>query len=278
MKKNSRSALRVTICAGLFFPLLVQADAVLDFLVKENRDAAAISQSLLVKDGQVMIKAAWGNRDIDLLYSRSLESVVVVDHRKRTLMKVNEQEVSRINRQAQNVQPLLQGLSEQVAQLSPEQRQQWQELLGDSVSLKKIARASEAPQPGKWLSGRVTKKVAGISCQVKRLMEGETPMAEICLAAAAAMKLSKNDEAALRSLLGLYERIAASNQGMARQFGFSLPVITMAEMDGILVEARGLSHDDNGVATLSRVKIAIVAPELMTIPAGYKTVPLTFLK
>lgn len=275
MQKITRSVLCLVICASIFLPTRVRADTVFEFTILENNADPAINQSMFIKAGQVMVKAAGGNRDIDLLYSRAVESVVIVDHRKRTLMTVNEQEVARINKQAKNVQPLLQGFSEQVAKLSPEQRQQWQELLGDSVSLEKIAKAAEMAQPNTLHSMQQTKKVAGISCQEMRLMQGETPMAEICFAESAALKIPVSDEVTLRSLFTLYEKIAIESQGVARQLGLSLPMGAVTGTGGIPVELRDLSRDENGVITLHKITTARVSPELMTIPAGYKAVPLT---
>lgn len=265
----------LTLFISVLFPALVQADTVFEFRIQENGADPAINQSMFVKGGQVMVKAAGGNRDIDLLYSRAVESVVIVDHHKRTLMTVNEQEVARINKQTKNVQPLLQGFSEQVAKLSPEQRQQWQELLGDTVSLEKIAKAAERARPNTLYATQQTKKPAGISCQVKRLMQGETPMAEICFAESAALKIPVSDEVTLRSLFDLYERIATESQGFARQLGISLPTGAITGTSGIPVELRDLSRDENGVITLSKVKTARVSPEIMSIPDGYKAVPLT---
>ena len=274
MKKNISIAQYLTICISMALPSLTQADTVLDFVVKENLAEKTSTQSMVVKEGQIMVKAAGGSRGIDLLYSRATESVVVVDHRKRTLMTVNDQEVTRINRQAKDVQPLLQGFSDQVAKLSPEQRQQWQELLGESISLEKIAKASEPLVSNKIVPTRLTKKVAGIRCQEMRLMQGETPMAELCLAEPAALKISADDEATIRALFDLYERLATKSQGLARQIGLSLPAVAMAETAGIPVEIRDLSRDENGGLTLSRVKTVTVAPEVMKIPDGYKAVPL----
>jgi len=268
----------VAICLVLgvsgVIPAYVHADTVLDFVVKEKRAEPAINQSLVVKDGQIMVKAAGGSKDMDLLYSRAAESVVIVDHRKRTLMTVNEQEVARINRQAKDVQPLLQGFSDQVAKLSPEQRQKWQELLGESISLDKIAKASEPLLPNKLVPTGIMKKVAGVRCQEMRLLQGETPMAELCLAAPAALKISEADGATIRGLFDLYERIATKSQGLARQLGLSLPAVAMAEIAGLPVEMRDLSRDENGSLTLSRIKTAAVSSDAMKIPGGYKAVPL----
>lgn len=274
MKKNKSVVLCLTLCASMVLPALAQADTVLDFVVKEKQAEQAITQSMVVKDGQVMVKVAGGNRDVDLLYSRAAESVVIVDHRKRTLMTLDEQEVARLNQQAKDVQPLLQGFSDQVAKLSPEQRQKWQELLGESISLEKIAKASETLPPNKLVSTRISKKVAGVRCQEMRLMQGETPMAELCLAEPSALKIPAGDEATIRALFNLYERIASKTQGMARQLGLSLPTVAMAEMAGLPVEIKDLSRDENGGLVLSRVKTAAVSPEVMKIPSGYKAVPL----
>lgn len=274
MKKRDSIIILFAFSASLMLSTRSEADTVLDFVVKENSAAPAIKQALVVKDEQVMIKAAGGSPNIDLLYSRAAEKVVIADHQKRTLMTVNEEEVARINLQAKDVQPLLQGFSDQVAKLSPEQRQKWQELLGDTISLDKIAKASEPPQPNRLVPTRLTKKVAGIRCQEMRLLQGETPMAELCLAEPAAMKIPARDEATLRALFSLYERLATKSQGLARQLGLGLPSLAMADMAGIPVEIRDLSRDENGTLTLSAVKTAAVSPEVMKIPAGYQAVPL----
>lgn len=262
-------------CASLALPPGTRADTVLDFVVKKNATDPAIKQSLVVKNDQIMVKAAGGDKGIDLLYRRDQETVLIVDHQKHTLMTVNEEEAARLNRQAKDVQPLLQGFSSQVAKLSPEQRQKWQELLGDTISLDKIAEAAEPMPATRVVATRLAKKVAGIRCQEMRLLQGETPMAELCLAEPAALKIGARDESTLRALFALYERIASKSQEMTRQLGLSLPAVAMAEMSGLPVEIKDLSRDETGSLTLSQVKTTPVAPEMMLIPSGYKAVPLS---
>jgi hypothetical protein len=200
--------------------------------------------------------------------------VVIIDHRKGTLMTVDEQQVDRINQQTQNVQIMLQALGGQIANLSPEQRQQLQDLLGDSVSLDTIAKAAEPPAPTRLVPIGV-KEVAGIRCRVMRVMQGSTPVAEVCLADAAIMKISDNDAATIRALFVFYERLATKSQGLACQLGLTLPNIAAREVTGIPIEFRDLSNKkDTGAMTLRRVNTSIVSPELMRIPSGYKAVPL----
>ena len=274
MKKIKRVALCLTICASLALPAIVQADSVLEYLVQGNNVSEGTTQDIAIKNDQIMVKAAGGDKNLDLLYRHAGENVVIVDHRKGTLMTVDEQQVDRINQQTQNVQILLQGLGGQIANLSPEQRQQLQDLLGDSVSLDTIAKAAEPPAPTRLVPIGV-KEVAGIRCRVMRVMQGSTPVAEVCLADAAIMKISDNDAATIRALFVFYERLATKSQGLACQLGLTLPNIAAREVTGIPIEFRDLSNKkDTGAMTLRRVNTSIVSPELMRIPSGYKAVPL----
>jgi hypothetical protein len=274
IKKINRIALCLAICASLALPAIVHADIVLEYLAKESSVSVATTQEIAIKNDKIMVKAAGGKKNLDLLYRHAAESVVIVDHRKGTLMTVDERQVDRLNQQTQNVQPLLQGLEEQVAKLPPDQRQRLQELLGDSVSLDMIAKAAEPSAPTRLVPTGV-KVVAGIRCQVMRVMQGVVPVAEICLADAATMKISDNDAATIRGLFGFYERLAPKSQELARQLGLTLPNFAVREVTGIPIEFRGLSRKDSGSMTLRRFNKSTVSPELMRIPSGYKAVPLT---
>jgi len=274
MKKINRIALCLTICASMALPSITYADSVLEYLVKENRVSAATTQSIAIKNDQIMVKAAGGDKNLDLLYRHTAESVVIIDHRKGTLMTVDEQQVDRINQQTQNVQPLLQGLGEQIAKLSPDQRQNLQKLLGDNASLDMIAKAAEPPAPTRLVPAGV-REVSGIRCQTMRVMQGATPMAELCLAEQAAIKIPDNDYTTLRALLALYEKLANKSQKLARQIGLAVPTLAMSKVKGVPIQLRDLSRDEHGTATLRRIKTDPVQPGLMSIPGGYATKPLT---
>jgi hypothetical protein len=273
MKKINCIALSLTICAGLAFSSIAHADVVLEYLVKGINIPAGTTQNIAIKNDKIMVKAAGGDKNLDLLYRHATENVVIVNHRKGTLMTVDEQQVDRINQQTQNAQILLQGLGGQIANLSPEQRQQLQDLFGDNVSLDTLAKAAEPQAPTRLVPAGV-REVAGIRCQVMRVMQGATAVAEICLADAATMNVSNNDAAAIRALFGFYERLATKSQGLARQLGLFFPNIAAREMTGIPVEFRDLSGKDSVTMTLRSVNTSIVPPELMRIPSGYKAVPL----
>lgn len=274
MNTSKRMAMGLVIGLSLLVPAASRADTVLEFRVKEGRGQTATNQAVAIKDGQVMIKAAGGDPDLDLRYSQAEGRVVVVNHRQRTVMTVDEREVERVGRQVRAVQPLLQGVGEQIAKLSPEERRKWQEIVGESVSLDRIAKASEPAEPTRF-EPTGTRTVAGIRCQEMRVIQGATPLAEICLAEARALKIPSPDYATIRSLLGLYERLAVKSQALASQFGLLIPVIASGQITGIPIAIRDLSRDGDAGVTLRLIKSARVSPDLMRLPTGYQSKPLT---
>lgn len=274
MKKIRLASLCFVICVGLMFPPESNSDIVLEYLVKDAGVSETTTRLVIVKDGEIMVKAAGGGRNLDFLYRHAPESVVIVDHHKRTLMTVDEQQVARINQQAQYVLPLLQLLGEQIAGLSPDQRLKWQKLLGDGIPLDMLARSADPAEPTRLVpaGGR---EAAGIHCRTMQVIQGETPIAEVCLADAAAMKIPEKDYATIRALFDFSDRLAAGSRGLARGLGLAVPDITAGEVPGIPVEFVGLSGTDNRSMTLHRIDTSAVSPELMQIPGDYRTVPLT---
>jgi len=274
MKIGSGKAFYLVICAWLLFPFISHADMLLEYQVKEIRVSGISTQSIAIKNEEIMVKAAGGDKGLDLLYRHAPESVVIIDHPKCTLTTVDEAQIDQINQQAQRLEPVLQGLGKQIANLSSDQRQRLQALVGDKISLDKIAKASEPAVPTRWESiGK--KKVAGIRCRNMRIMQGATPIAEVCLADPAAMKMSIQDAATFDALFGFYDHLAAKSQGLARQLGLALPSITTPEVKGIPVEFVDLSRKNRGTMTLQRIDISPVSPDLMRVPGDYKTTPLT---
>ncbi len=89
MKKCA--VLSIAISASLLLVPAAKADSVLEFLVKETRAPVGKTQPVLIKDGKVMVKGAGGDAELDVLYSRAQEKLVVIDHHKRTFMPVDEQ-------------------------------------------------------------------------------------------------------------------------------------------------------------------------------------------
>jgi len=275
---QKHTVLSLAISASLLLTPLAKADSVLEFLVKETHDPTGKTQPVLIKDGQIMVKGAGGDANLDFLYSRAQESLVVIDHHKRTFMPLDEQQVNRIAQQTEDVQPLLQGLGQQIGKLSPKQREKWESMLGGKVSLDKIAKAAEPAKPANLVKMGGGKTVAGIACQPMNVIQGSKPLAELCLADPAAMKIPSDDYATIRSLFNFSERLAAKTQGLAGQFGIKIPNLALREVFGIPIEVRDLSDENLGSMTLSRTITSAVAADRMKLPEGYRSEQLNFWK
>ena len=272
------AVLSFAISAGLLLAPVARADSILEFLVKETRVDAAKTQPVLIKGGRVMVKGAGGDKNLDVLYDRAQEELVIIDHHKRSFTAVDEQQVNRIARQTEEVQPLLKGLGEQIGKLSPKQREKWGQMLGGNVSLDKIAKAAEPAQPANLVKTGTGKSVAGIACEQMNVIQGSAPMAEICLADPAKLNISSDDYATIRAMLSFSERIAARTRGLAGQFGIKIPHIAMQDVAGIPVEMRDLSDEHLGSMTLSRILTSAVSADQMQIPSGYKAEQLALWK
>jgi hypothetical protein len=274
MKKIGKNVIYLTIFVTLAPLTIAYADSVLEYLVNKKSVPADITQYVAIKNDQLMVKGAGGDKNLDLLYCHATESILIIDHSKQTLVTVNEEQVDQINQQAQKVQPLLNGLGRHVAKLSPEQRNKWQDLIGDSVSLDSMAKTAKSPEATRLLPLGIS-NVNGFRCRKFQVLEGTTPLAEICLADASGTKISENDAATIYSAFHLYDRLINKGQDLVRQLGLILPNINAHHLIGIPVKFQDLSPKDSASITLHRINTSTVSPEMMQIPRDYKSVPLT---
>lgn len=269
-----RIVMSMAIVAFLVIPAKVRADAVLEFSVRQDAKSAAATQTMAVKDGRILVRGEGGSEHLDFLFDRWAQIVTVIDHQKHTVKRVDEEQVDRLNQQASTVQPLVQGLAEQVAKLTPEERSKWQGLLGQSISLDKIAQAAQPPPATTLMAAGRDKEVAGVRCKPMRIMQGATALADLCLADHAAIQIPDSDFATIRSLLAFYERLARRSQRVARQFGVIIPMISTREMKGVPVALHDLSTEEGGSVTLRKISTTVVSAEMLQIPAGYAAEPL----
>lgn len=254
---------------------MTHADIMLEYVV-ENADVTETGNPFVaIKDDCILFKAADCYNDLDVLYRRSPEGLVIVDHRRGRLMTVDEQQVDRINKQAQYLLPLVKTFGEQLGRLSPDQRQKWQTLLGDAIPLDMLTKAAEPVVP---MSLKLTenKKVEGINCRVMQVFRGSEPMAEICLAEAGGMKISEKDAATVHAFFDFYEKIAGKSTALAGLFGLTLPDLSTCDTTIIPVEIKDLTDSNRRVMRLNRIDRSSISPDLMLLPAAYKTVPLNF--
>ena len=254
-----------------------QADTTLEYLLDESGAKPGKLQTVHIKDGRILVKAADGDGNRDYLYSASPEQLFVIDHHKRSAMSLDENQINRLAKQSEAVQPLLQGFGEQIAKLNPKQRAKWEGILGGKVSLDTIAAAAQPPEPVHIVKAKGGRKVEGIACEQRNVFQGKTQTAEFCLADPAKLDMSAADYATLRSLLGFLERLVGKTQGLAKQFGVSLPDIDLRELEGVPVELSDMSGSKWSLR-FKRLLAQDVAAAWMQVPEGYQREPFKLWK
>lgn len=275
---NTRKFLfRLLIVSTVWLPA-VQAESTLEFRMQESGDASGTTQPVMIKNGMLLVKGAGGDKHLDLLYSRSQQRLSIIDHRRKTIMPVDEQQVKKISRQTEDFMPLLQGLGAQAAKLKPEQRAKWEEMLGGKVSLDRLADAAKPPKPTSFVKTGIDKQVAGVQCEEMSVVQGKKTMAEVCVAPPEKLNLTKDDYATIRSLFDFSGNLAAKTHGFAEHFGIKIPRLNVKEIGGVPVEMRDLSGSRQGSLTLNRIVTSSVSDDLMQEPTGYKTESLSLWK
>ena len=254
---------------------LAFADGTLEYLVSDKPGHAGKPQPILIKSGKIMVKNAGGDDNVDVLYNRNGDALYIIDHHKRTYMSLDQQEVNQVSRQAEQLQPLLQGFGEQLGKLSPQQKAKWQNLLGDKVSIDDIADAAKPAKATKVVKSGTGKNVAGIPCDQMDVLQGSSKTGEFCIADPGRLKLSGDDYETVRSLLRFSESLANKTQGLAGQFGVKIPSVNIHDLVGIPIEMKDFSGRNQSSVTLNRVVTSEVDPSLMQLPEGYRQKPLT---
>lgn len=255
-----------------------QAESTLEFVLHDSGSGAGKTQPVMIKNGMLLVKGAGGDATLDLLYSRSQQRLSIIDHRHKTIMPVDEHQVKKISRQTEDFMPLLQGIGEQAAKLSPEQRSKWEQMLGGRVSLDRLADAAKPAKRTSFVKTGIEKSVAGVQCDEMNVVQGKSTMAEVCLAAPEKLNLTKDDYATIRSLFDFSGNLAAKTHGFAEHFGIKIPRLDVKNLSGVPVEMRDLSGSRQGSLTLSRIVTSSVSDALMHEPAGYKTESLSLWK
>lgn len=268
---------RILFSLGFCIFQAANADSTLEYFVSEASTKPGKTQSVLIKDGKIIVKNVGGDGNLDFIYSAAPEILFMVDHGKRNVMTLDREQIDKFGKQMQSVQPLLQGFGEQLAKLEPRQRQQWEGMLGGNISLDSIAKAAKPAQATKIIkSGKG--QVAGISCEQMGVFIGKAKSAEFCMANPDKLNLSDADYATIRSLLAFIEHAASTTQGLAKQFGINLPPIELGQFPGVPLQIRDLSKQSQGNLSLNRIANSAISPDVLKIPEGYQYGPFKMWK
>ena len=250
-----------------------RADTVIDYRVEAGDRTAA--QPVIIRGNSLLVKSAGGDPNLDILYERAPEQLVLIDHGQRQFTPVTEARVRQLASQFEDVQPLLRGLAKQIAHLPPKQRAKWNTMLG-GISLEQYTAARDAGKATTLRKAGETRTVAGVSCAPLSLLKNGVETAEFCLAEPAALHLAGGDAATLDAMLGFARKLAERAEGLAAPFGFTFEGARLRDLAGVPVEVREHGGREPLSLTLRQVGGEDATAGPLAIPAGYKARQLNF--
>jgi hypothetical protein len=242
------------------------ADSLIEYQVETGK--RNVIQPVIIKNGTLLVKSAGGDKNLDVLYERNSERLVLIDHKKQYFTPITDEKIGQIARQAEDVQPLLRGIGEQLRKLSPKQKAKWEDMLG-GISLDRFDAAKREAESTKLQKTGTGRTVGGVSCEEMNVIKHGAATAEFCLADPTALKLPADDAATIRSLIAFTQRLARKAQGLT-QFGIELPGGDLSNLAGIPVQMREFGGKHPVAMTLSRVSDETVASDALKVPEGYR--------
>lgn len=252
---------RIVICASLSMSAsVVQAGTVMETISRDlnNPGASATTVTTQAQDGRMRVTTgADGSVMIfkeDALYSFSEEdkSYIVMD---RASMK----------RMADQINPALKQMQEQLAKMPPEQRAQVEKMLGDRMP---VMSTQEQAQEIRKTSR--TGKAGGHACKYVEVRQGGVLTDELCVAPASALKGSQALMEAAANMSKLMQEMVGNLDAPWLSQLIERQAANFDELGGVPVLTRHFSDGEaTHETTLQSIRTESLPASLFEVPAGY---------
>jgi hypothetical protein len=245
------------------------ADSLIEFRIdkKEKRSI----QPVIVKDNSLLIKGVGGNENLDILYQKTDERLLVINHGKQQITPITENGIENVANQSKLIAPLIRGITDRLKSLSPKQQAN-PKGIDRETSMSQSGSDSALQSEESSISVRAggTKNIAGIDCKQINVRKRSKTVAELCLANPTALKLSDSDYGTIRSLLDFTQRLVKKANGLSNQFGFNLPASEIDNLRGIPLELKNFSGKRSVTSTLIRITKSDHLTDKLNAPGNYK--------
>jgi hypothetical protein len=249
---------RIAGCALLLTAGAVHAGTVLELV---NRDLTNNKESparTYVQDGRMRIEMG-GPQDSFAIFRD--ETIYTFDPRRKTYVAMDRATIKRL---ADQVNPALKMLEEQMANMSPEQRAQMERLLGT-----KMPGAKQPVEEIRKTSRSGT--FAGHACTYSEILQDGVLQTEVCVVPAAKLSGSRELYDVATKMSGLLQEMANSiDLPMLKQMA-NRQMENFEKLDGVPVQTRSFEGGRPvNEATVTAIRNEALAASLFEIPAGYK--------
>jgi hypothetical protein len=255
------------LCCGLAMSPAARSDIRMDY--QQSAGANKPTHSLLIGHGKLLLRGDPAEAQADLLYSAHPDHIQIIDHRKRTVMNLDEEQLERLRQQSETFKPLLSGLGAQLGKLTPEQKKRWQAMLGKDISLEQLSQAAKPMAPVSLKKTEEVRRMDQLTCTVHRLDQGGSRMGEVCLAAPEKLSMSGEDFATLQEFFRFADQLAAEADGWADLLKIKLPKIRLGALAAVPISLQDFSPKHLGSLDLLAVHHEAIPMVSFQLPAGY---------
>ena len=239
------------------------ADAIITY--SDDPDVLVGAHSAYVQNGRVLIKETENNHT-DVIFETASSTMYVVDHSKRTVMRLTEQVIDNLASQVGGVASIIQQqLAEQMANMSAEERAQMEALMG-GLGLADVQTKAEPAAPTLQATGNA--EYAGIACTINSVIQEGGTIAEVCLSKGNNVGVSEADYQALLGMQNFGLKMASKAQQFSGMFGGSMPSLGEIEANNLIIQGTKMSGESNSM------NIVGVSDE--SLPAGTTDLPVGY--
>lgn len=244
-------------CALLIATWPTQAGTVLELV---NRDLASQRESpamTYAQDGKMRIESG-GPQDSFAIFRD--ETIYTFDPKRKTYVAMDRAAIKQL---AEQLNPALKMLEQQMANMSPEQRAQMERMLGTKLP-------GTTPPTEEVRKTSRTATFAGHACTYSEILQDGVLQSEVCVVPAASLKGSKElYDVATRVSKLMQTMVDSIDLPMLKQMA-SRQMENFDKLGGVPVHTRTF---DNGravhEATVKAIRTEALAASLFEIPPGY---------
>lgn len=242
----------------LFLPLLLPGSGLADTTLKYENEAMPERQMLIqAKDGDVLM----GDENSKILVKKDRPEIIIVDHRTRSYMVMDEATVARMEQQMSSAQQQMNAMmQEQMKNMTEEQKAQLRQLMGSHMA---PGAPKKPPKTSVKQLGQDT--VAGVTCTKLMVLVNEKPSGDVCVATAGVLSVDTKDYEAMVSATDTMRKLV---ERMAGEIDNDAVSMNLRAMKGIPIRMRDLV--DGEVSLLTARSSADLEASLFRVPNGYQ--------
>lgn len=253
----------LTITSGTLIAIIssvTNADAIISYSGEGNNQTG--SQTAFVQNGRVLIKDA-GDANTDIVFEPGSATMYMLDHAKKTTMRIDEQAIDNIAGQASGMASMIQQqLAAQMGNMTAEEQAQMQQLMS-GFGLSGMTEPVTPTTPTLQQTGSA--EYGGVACSVNNVIQDGQIIANVCFSQGNNIGVSDGDFQTLIGMQNFTFKMASKAQQFSGVLGGNIPSFGNIETNNLIIQGTNSTGESNSM------NIESVRNE--SLPAGTTALP-----